>query len=401
MNAALQKSEIFLLVVLAVVVGVFAYTIQSVLSPILLFIVILFLAFPLRSRAVVKTLTTVVVLLFFVWFFDTLSSALAPAIIAALLAYILNPVVDLLMRRKLPRPAATSIIMLAFIAVVVTSMFLLVPAVVNSFKGFNPQQLADEINEWIYTVVIPWLVSFGIQESDIQNILSSKVLPHIESILRSVVGSVANIALGVTSLLGQLANAVIIPILMFYILLDYDKIKRWMKKLFPIARREQASLYFKKIDAVLAAYLRGAITIAIINAVIVTTFFSIFGIPFAVVLGILSGLLTLIPQFGVFITIAISAVVSLFGPSPGVHIVIVLIVLVGENLFESSILYPKIVGEALGLHPAALIISLLIFAYFLGFIGMLIAVPVTSLLARFLEEYIERRDTIGGARELE
>lgn len=389
---ATHTYEIFLLILIAAFIGVFVYTVHTVLSPILIIIAVLILAFPLRRHTAVKYATAVITLLFVIWFFHEVSSVLAPVCIAFLIAYILDPLVDLLTKKKLPRVAAVICVMLSFIVFVVAAIILAVPVIIQSFEGFNPQQIGHDINTWINTVVIPKLVSFGIQESDIQNFFRTKVLPHIESILSSVISGIANVALGLTTILGQVANAVIIPILMFYILLDWDRIKQWIKNLFPEKKRETARRYYKKIDSILSAYLRGAITITLINMMVVTTLFSIVGIPFGVVLGILSGLFTLIPQFGVLITVAISLLVSLFGPSPGIHALFVMIILIGENLLESSVLYPKIVGDALGLHPAALIISLLVFAYFFGFIGMLVAVPMTSLLARLLEEWLERRD---------
>jgi predicted PurR-regulated permease PerM len=223
---------------------------------------------------------------------------------------------------------------------------------------------------------------------------NTKFLPSLQSASDSVVTWMFSLGLGLSGLLGQLANLFIIPITMLYILIDFNHIKHWVKNLFPAHRQALASKIYGRIDSILSAYLRGAITIAIVNTTVVSLLFTITGVPFAIVLGLLSGLFSLIPQFGILISIVVISVINLFGPSPGPHILVCIVILLGENTLEASVLYPKIVGSSLGLHPVALIASLFVFAYFLGFIGMLLAVPVTSLLARFLEDYLEYRDSL-------
>ncbi len=389
-----HRYEIFLLAVIAGFAAMFAFTVQAVWSPFLFLIALVLLSLPLRRHHAVHAVLAVAGLMVARWFVTALSAVLAPVLVAFLLAYILDPLIDRLARRKIPRLAAALGVLLLFLGAGAATLFLVVPAVIDSFRGVNPQKIGDDITRWIDATGIPLLRSYGLQEEDVRKFVDTNLLPHVQALIGSVVGSLSNFAASLLGLLGQLANAVIIPILTFYLLLDWDKIKAWVLRLFPPARREPARLLYRKIDAILAAYLRGAITVALVNMIVVSTLFTLIGVPFSIVLGIFSGLFTLIPQFGVFITMILATLVCLFGPSPGLHIVLALAVLLGENLLESSVLYPKIVGNALGLHPAALIVSLLIFAYFLGFLGMLIAVPATAILARILEEWLERRERL-------
>jgi len=393
MSPSVKESyHVFLLLVGAALIGIFLYGIHDVLSPIVVFLAVLLILLPLRANPAVKTVTGVLFLLFGIWFFSTLSAVLLPLIIAALLAYILDPLIDYITQRSVPRLAAVLLIELAFLGFIALGFFILVPNIIHSFQDFDPTKISIDIRNWVDTGLIPWLESVGVPRGSIQDFIDQGLSPKLEGMVGAILAGILNIGTGITVVLGQVANLVIIPILLFYMMQDWDRIKDWVLRLFDPVRRESARRYYNIIDGILSGYFRGALTIAVVNLVVVTTLLSVFGVPFSFVLGVISALLTLIPQFGVLITLAITALVCLIGPDPVVHIMLASGVLIGENLLESSILYPKIVGDSLGLHPVALIASLVIFAYFFGFVGMLIAVPTTALLGRLLEERLARRE---------
>ncbi|MCX8011243.1 MAG: AI-2E family transporter, partial [Ignavibacteria bacterium] len=143
---------------------------------------------------------------------------------------------------------------------------------------------------------------------------------------------------------------------------------------------------------ILGNYFRGAVIVALINGVVVTSLLTIVGVPYSFALGIFSALMSLIPYFGVLISFTIGFIISLFSGLSGLSLIWIPIIYFGENLLESSIFYPKIVGAQIGLHPILLMLSLFVFSLFFGFIGLLIAVPSTSILVLFFEKYLENRN---------
>jgi predicted PurR-regulated permease PerM len=122
----------------------------------------------------------------------------------------------------------------------------------------------------------------------------------------------------------------------------------------------------------------------LINGTIVTTGLTLIGVPYAVVLGILSALLNFIPYFGMVISLTIGFLVSVLSGLSGINLILVPVVYIGENILESYFISPKIIGESVGLHPLLVLLALFVFGYFGGLIGMLIGVPVTALLISFV-----------------
>nr|HMQ80858.1 AI-2E family transporter [Ignavibacteria bacterium] len=115
-------------------------------------------------------------------------------------------------------------------------------------------------------------------------------------------------------------------------------------------------------------------------------------VKFAVFLGALGIVLNIIPYFGLLVEITLAVIVSLFSGDPGFQIPLVILLYLAQNLLETSFIIPKIVGNRIGLHPALLILSLFVFSYFFGFIGMLIALPTMSIIIMFFKEWMASRE---------
>ncbi len=142
-------------------------------------------------------------------------------------------------------------------------------------------------------------------------------------------------------------------------------------------------------------YLRGALTIAIIQGFLVALLFSLAGIKYALLLGLLAGVLDLVPYFGLIITMVISVIVAFFSEPPVVAKVVFALLSVGAlHLAEVTFLSPKIVGQKVGLHPLLIILSLMIFMQFMGFVGLLIAIPATALMVQFVREWERSRRSL-------
>jgi predicted PurR-regulated permease PerM len=173
---------------------------------------------------------------------------------------------------------------------------------------------------------------------------------------------------------------------------DFDELKQLIKNLFPAGSREKVSEYYRKIDSLLGSFIRGQLTASIIHGLFVYVFLSILGIKFAVFLGAIGIVLNIIPYFGLLVEITLAVIVALFSGDPGIQVPLVILLYLAQNLLETSFIVPKIVGNRIGLHPALLILSLFVFSYFFGFIGMLIALPSMSIILMFFREWMANRE---------
>jgi predicted PurR-regulated permease PerM len=218
---------------------------------------------------------------------------------------------------------------------------------------------------------------------------------RLEQILNTLLNSLSGLFSGLSLVLTQIVNLILIPFLTFYLLKDFDNLKSLTKTLFPVSKRETAVEYYHKIDNLMGSFLRGSLICAIIHGVGVYIFLEILGIKYAVFISSLSALLNIIPYVGLLVSITITVIVALFSGDPGLQIPLVILLYLLQNLLETSYIIPKIIGERIGLHPALLILSLLVFSYFFGFVGLLIALPAVSIVIMFVKEWLEKREAKG------
>jgi predicted PurR-regulated permease PerM len=183
-----------------------------------------------------------------------------------------------------------------------------------------------------------------------------------------------------------------VPFLTFYFLADFPKISHRFLMLFPRRNRDRVENFMTRADDLIGHYLRGALLVALLQGFIISIVFSIVGIKYAFLLGLLTCLFDFVPYFGLIAIMALSAVIALFSEPPVLtKLAIALVSISILHMAEITFLSPKIVGSKVGMHPLLIILSLLIFMYFLGFIGLLIAVPTTALVILFVRDWEARR----------
>jgi phosphoribosylaminoimidazole-succinocarboxamide synthase len=185
----------------------------------------------------------------------------------------------------------------------------------------------------------------------------------------------------------HLMNIIIIPFLVFYLLMDFRLILDRFARFVPESRKHTISRASRTVDEVLGQYFRGAAIVAVIQGTIAGTALWLIGVDYPLVLGIMTGVLNFIPYVGLITSLVVSSVVAMFSGEPVTAKVIgVIILYLSQKVLEATVFGPKIVGARVGLHPVLLILSLLVFGHFMGFVGMLIAVPVTALIVTFIRE---------------
>lgn len=386
MKFSLENSEnlltIFISLLSLILFGLLIYLSISIISPIFLYILILVVFILNKKQPVVRIVFILSTIIFSVWFINELFAVLIPFIIAFLIAYLMNPFVVYLEKKKIKRFASALISLLLILVFSGLLVSLIVPPFVNQIGNLisiAPKKIS-ELEKFFTETILPELNRLGIIYPDIQKNLSTEIPAKLQSILNGLLSGLLNIFSGLSFIFNQIINIVVIPVITFYFLRDYDKISETIPNLFNEEHRLRVKNVGERINKIFGNYIRGYILISLINGTIITTGLTIIGVPYAVVLGILSALLNFIPYFGMVISLSIGFLISVLSGLSGLKLILVLVLYIGENIIENYFISPKIIGESVGLHPLLVLLALFVFGYFGGLIGMLIGVPVTALI---------------------
>ena len=370
---------------------VLLYEMEDFLSPPLLAAAGVVLLWPLRQHQTVRALLLSGALLIGLWFLDKLSGILIPFVVVYLLAYLFNPMVGALEERfKVPRWASSTLVTVLILGVIALILLLLVPSIVSELKVLASRLLnaLGEFQTWLSST--DFLDSLErtnlIDRNEILGQLSAFIQEQASRLTSSLPNAAQNLIQSIGSIFSILMLIGVVPVLLFYTLKDYPHINRRLIELFPTFGGQRD--YLVQASGIVGNYLRGQLTISAIAAFNVSVLLLLLDVPFALLLGLLAGLLNMIPNLGAIITNVIGVLVALiFGDPWFVDVIKVLAVLMGQSLLEQSILTPNILSHHVGLHPVLILLSLFVFGYFLGIFGLLIAVPTTALIMTFYQAY--------------
>jgi predicted PurR-regulated permease PerM len=326
-----------------------------------------------------------------------LREVLLPFVAGLVLAYLLDPVADRLKRIGIGRFWAVFLILILFIVLFILALIVLIPLLggqLVAFVGAVPGYIAR-----LHASIMATLSEMP--DNPVAEYLATRMgdaRATITQILAESSTWVARVLSGVWSggaaLLNVLALLVVTPIVAFYILVDWDRLTATIDKILPRRHAETIRGLGKEIDGVVAGFIRGQATICLILATYYGVGLTMTGLNFGLLIGVSAGLLSFIPYVGSIsgLVIAVGVAIVQFGPLSTALALVVAVFLIGQIL-ESYVLYPKLVGESVGLHPVWLMFSLVAFGALFGFVGLLIAVPVSAaigVLVRFgLRRYME------------
>jgi predicted PurR-regulated permease PerM len=383
--------ETVLLVTGVLLLAALAFAIQEILSPFIITGGLVFLLFPLRHYPLVRRLTWLAVLLFVLWFLWSILGLLVPFLIAFLIAYILNPVVTRFERRRVPRWVTSLWLVVLTVGIAITGAIFLMPLVLSQFQSILEvvRLITQDVVEFLNSgEIFRVLARYGVPVADLQQTLREQLSPGLEGVLRGLIEGVFGVVTSLSTVLLQVINVIIIPFLVFYLLKDFPVIVTGALSAIPERHRERAAAFGTLVDTLLGKYFRGMVLVALVQGLITSLGLLVIGVRYSLVLGIMTGLLTLVPYVGLIVSLVVSFVVALFSDPPiAAKAVAVVLLFVSQKLLQATVLEPRIIGSQVGLHPVLLILCLLVFGHFLGFVGMLIAVPATALLIAGTREW--------------
>jgi predicted PurR-regulated permease PerM len=321
-----------------------------------------------------------------------LAPILTPFLISAFLAYIGDPAVDRLETIKFSR--TVSVVFVFFLMLIIGLSFVLIvfPLIEEQIRRLFMR--LPQMIDWVQMEFIPWITQrFGLQPDSINlSGIKQSMSGHWQTL-----GSIATKFLTKVSASGQLlllwgSYLLLVPVVTFYLLRDWDIIVAKLRTLIPRRYEFVSVKLVKECDAVLSEFFRGQLLVMIAQGVIYSIGLWIVGLEFSLLIGMTAGLVSFVPYLGAIVGIIIASIAAFMQFHDIAHIIFVLIVFgVGQTL-EGVVLSPLLIGDRIGLHPVAVIFAVMAGAQLFGFFGMLIALPAAAvivvLLRYFHEQYL-------------
>lgn len=382
------------------VLGALLVSVRAVLSPFVLYLLFLYLVWPLADTGVRVRLVLGATAVLLLWIVHVTGSLLAPFVLAFILAYILDPLVDRLQRPRVPRSAAIALLILPLGGLLALTVLVLAPAV-----GHQVSQLIGNVPEYVHAAEVwlrsvrSWLIGLDIAG------LNQQTIPQLGDLdAGTVVGylrqwqseltatgkeAVLGLGRGLGTVLTILGYVVLTPILTYYLLRDWDRLRDQIAGLLPRDHRERATSFAAEFDQLLSRYLRGQLLLALIVGTFIGVGFWLVDFPYALLLGIVAAVLNFVPYLGFAASALVASVIALFSGAVIASFLKIALVLGLEQVME-GFLGPVVVGESVGLHPVWVILALALFGSFFGFVGLLVAVPVAVLIKLVLTRAVGR-----------
>ncbi|MEK7753678.1 MAG: AI-2E family transporter [Acidobacteriota bacterium] len=308
-----------------------------------------------------------------------LSPILAPFLFAAILAYISNPLVGWLARKRVPRALGAAAVMLLFGGLFLLLLLILLPLFIKEVRLLSERLpgFLVQLNENL----APWIKArFGAElQFDLAGLkkLLSENLQGADGLGIKLLDS---LRIGGLAVLGFLVNLLLVPVVLFYLLRDWNALLAQIDALLPRRWQPQFATIATEVDAVLAEFLRGQIAVMVLMSVLYVLGLWLAGLEFALPIGIITGMLVFVPYVGMLTGLLLATLVALMQfPSASGVIPVWVVFGIGQAL-EGTLVTPLLVGKRIGLHPVAVIFALLAFGQIFGFFGVLLALPASAAL---------------------
>ncbi len=337
---------------------------------------------PQLKRTTIRIVAGILAGMGLIWLMIVLQSVTTALMVAFILAYLLDPPVRRLDSWGLRRSLSALLMLIMAFSLIPVLLVLVIPKAFEEISAFSAKaplyfsalqglivQLAERLD-----ITLP-------QDSQgYLNLIAERgkeYLPRMEEITSLAVSIFFKSTIHIIT---TIFFILLIPVITYYLLVSFDNIKAGITNLIPPYVREYALVKLHEIDHVLSGFVRGQLTIALLLGFLYTLGFLLIGIDLAVVLGVISGILCIVPYVGTLFGLISGSLMALakYGDLP--HVLYVIGWIAAVQVVEGYFLTPRIVGQAVGLHPVVYIMALIVGANLFDFVGLLVAIPVTAVL---------------------
>ena len=329
---------------------------------------------PLDNRALLNLLVAVGGL----YLLYLLAPILSPFLLAAALAYLCDPLVDRLEARKLNRTLGTALVLLGLVLIFVLLALVLAP-LIQAEARLLMNQLPQTL-EWLQHTLLPWLkANLGIDIAQDH--------AQITDWLKAQLGQGGQLTAylpklkeGGLAVLGFLANLLLVPVATFYLLRDWDRAVAHLGGWVPARLQAKTFEIAREVDTVLAEFVRGQVAVILVMVVYYSLGLWLVGLNYALAVGAVAGVLVFVPYLGLIVGLLLATLAGLGQHGDLASLIPVWVVFGLGQLLEGMVITPRLVGERVGLHPVAVIFSLMAFGQLFGFFGVLLAIPASAAL---------------------
>lgn len=358
-----------------------------------------------QTRVVLRVIVIVLSVALLLWIIVKLTGVILLLVLSIFFAYFVSPLVEFLRRpvriagreRTMPRTLAIALSYIIIVAVIVVGIYLLAPRLGNQFPEFTEQARA-------------YWTGVGTRTQGFVEYFRSHRMPGplLDAINGAIPSVIEKVSLTVSAVLTSVAGWVIyipwlvlIPILSFFFLKDVDTFRRSALQMLPKGRwRWRGDEFFQDINSTLAAYIRAQLTACLFIGVVCAIGFTLFGLPSPLVLGVIAGICEFVPLIGPLLVAIIAALAALI--HGGMFLAfMVLVFLAVLRIVQDYVVYPRLIGQGIHLHPLAVILAILCGAELAGIAGIFLAIPVVAILTVSYRHWLEHRGSEGLADLLE
>lgn len=304
-----------------------------------------------------------------------LGDVILPFVVGGAIAYFLDPVADRLEEMGLSRAISTTIIALVALVIFVLAALLVVPSLIKQTIALG--EAIPTILKELQTFLSTRFPTLEDPDSTINQSLAA-----LGDLMKAQSGElVERVFASALGVINAVIFVVVCPVVAFYLLLDWDNMVARIDSLVPLDHQKTIRQLASQVDSVMAGFVRGQLTVCLILGTFYSVALMLVGLQFGLVVGAVAGLLTFIPYVGSLVggALSIGLAIFQFWGDPGWIVAVALIFILGQ-MIEGNYLTPKLVGESVGLHPVWLLFALSAFGTAFGFVGMLVAVPVSAMI---------------------
>ncbi|HKY61066.1 MAG TPA: AI-2E family transporter [Gemmatimonadota bacterium] len=376
------------------------WSVRPILTPLVLFLALVYLLTPFFGTDLYRRMVVTLGVITFLWLLHVAGSFLAPFVLALVLAYVADPFVDRLQGKGVRRAYGAGLVLLIAGLLVVLSLVLIVPLVVEQATRFGqdlPQMIAD-VQVWYRDQIarlaasdlpllrdIPFERALEVDTDDVQTYLTDRVRE-----LRLGWEEAMGLGRGLQMALTILGYAILTPVLTYYILRDFPTLQEATARLVPQDHRVRTLGFLSRYDELLGEYLRGQLLVAVFVGIATGLGFWIVGFPNAVLLGVVAGVFNIVPYLGLVVSLVPALLIAFLSPPLWLSLLKVAGVFFTVQSLDSYLLSPRIIGSRVGLHPVWVMLAIIAFGSFFGIVGLLVAIPLAVLIKMLIGRTVDR-----------
>lgn len=327
-----------------------------------------------------------VLLALFLWLFQNM---LTPFILGIAVAYLLDPVVEKLVQWKWPRLLASLFILFFFVGGALILIAVLVPLVYREAQQFisTLPEIIERLRGWL-SPYSSWL--YERIDPEMEQNIESTLKDNLGKAVEVSGGLLSRIIAGGQALIGLATTLVVTPIVAFFMMKDWPQIKAWIHSLIPPRSSDTVVDLWRRIDLKVSGFVRGQLTVAFILGLIYALALTLAGLDYGFLIGLTAGFLSIIPLLGSSLGLVASVAVAWFQSGEFIFVGIIATIFVVGQFVEGNILTPKILGKSVNMHALWILFAIMAGASVMGIAGMLLAVPVAATIGVLLGYALER-----------